>query len=331
MDKRKEKPPFSKSIGKKADLFLPYDKLIGKGFLEQVIIADENIIRIYPPFSLKFEPSLNFAIFNNLPQRVERGGILGCKPIFGLKERMLIVNQFIFVKNIARNRYNSYIPDEREWNKAMTRIILKEHLIPIEFHCHPISKIKPGSKALEYLNQMGTSPADQRLSIPIVEFGNYRIAVPQAVFIKNLQTNDGFFIGVYGGLIAPNNFEKYLILAGSEKIFEICKSIFNWVKSDPRRKQVALKIMAATGVISILFLPQAIRLLGMLMVTGDKSMKIISTISSYKGEIMKYFGIANTINSTIIKFPKFDFSNISLNDLKLFELMKKSRKLRKVL
>lgn len=307
----------------KTDLIIPIDKLIGSNFLQLVTVNGKEILRLKPPFTLEFKPTINRQIFEKLSERVEKGGILACRPIQENTEKKLIVEKVSFIKNVAKDRYTSYSPHPTEWNNTMAEIILRDHLLPIEFHSHPISKRKIETKLGEYLNQMGTSKADQESSELIIQIGNYLVAVPQAILIKDVQTNSGFFVGIYGGLISPKNFEPKIIKEGTDVAIDLGKDIFSWITqqlSDPKRKS-AIKIAAViAAAIGLIFPKQTITFLAFLLTGGVISIKMFPLILSLKGKEMSHFGIANISNQLRVQIPEFDFQSYTLEELEIIKL-----------
>lgn len=316
----------SKKIPQNLDLYIPFEKLIGNGFLELITIEHKEILRLKSPFTVKIEPTVAGKILDSLSLALERGGILAGKPIIDGNENVLLVEDAIFIKNISGNPRNSYLPYQPDWKKAMNKVLFVDKLLPIEFHSHPISNRKPGYKHLEYFNQMGASQNDQFLAEPVIQIGNYQIAIPQAILIKEIQTSLGFFVGIYGGLIAPKDFEPEIMKAGGEKAYELAKVIFNYFQklmSDSKKKRIT-QILGFGAGISLLLFPQ---FLVFLLLAGYFSIwRFIPIMESIRGEEMPYFGIATTSKTLKIKIPIFNLANYSLNQLTVIKL--KERKLK---
>jgi hypothetical protein len=253
---------------------------------------------------LVFKPNVIREIFNGLAKKVERGGILACRAISDRMKKVLCVEEVLFIKNISRNPYHSYEANELDWRRMIGRVLFEKQLLPIEFHSHPISSKKPDKKFLDYFYQMGTSHQDQFFAKFIIQIGNYRIAVPQAVLIRDIQISSGFFIGIYGGLFAPKDFGPEIMKVGGEKAVEIGQYIAKWVKqqlSDPKRKELT-KVIGIGSILAGLVFPQvALSLLGFLVITGALSVwRLLPLAESLKGKEMPYFGIAS-ISETLRK------------------------------
>jgi hypothetical protein len=309
----------TKRLPKNLDWYVLFENLLGNNFLEIIIIEQKEILRIKPPLTIKFEVNIIQKIVTGLAQKVERGGILGCRPITNGLEKVLSVEQVIFIKNVSRAPYNSYLPRQADWNKAMVEIIFENQLLPLEFHSHPISKKNSDSKLFEYFGQMGASRGDRSLSNLIVQIGNYKVAIPQAIFIKDIQTSAGFFVGIYGGLVAPRNFEPEIIKIGGEKLIKFGETIMKWFQeqlADSKKKEIA-KALGIISIIAGLAVPGvAISLLGFLLVTGYLSIwRIFPLAESVMGKEMPYFGMANVLRTLRIRVPSFNIANSSLKDL----------------
>jgi hypothetical protein len=317
-------------IPKNLDWFAPFEKFLGSGFLEVITIEQKEILRVTPPFTVKFEPAAIQKILKGLTQRVERGGILACRPIMDGMIKVLCVERAIFVPNASVNPRDCYEPSPNDWNKAMAEVFFKDQILPVEFHSHPISRRKPGEKLLEYFYQMGASPEDQLIAEPILEIGNYRIAIPQAILIKDVQTREGFFTGIYGGLIAPKDFEPDILNAGGKRAIQLGEKILKWFQqylSDPKKKEAGKAIGVGSIIAGFLFPQVAISLLGFLLGAGFLCVyRLLPLMESIIGEEMPYFGFANVSRTLRIKIPYFDIANYSLKELQTIKLKEKKLK-----
>lgn len=308
----------SKKIHKEPDSYMPFEQLMKNGFLEFVTIKQKEVLRLKPPFILRFEPSVNQKIFNNLPHRVESGGVLSCRPILKGIERILNIERADFIKNVSRNPYNSYKPRRKDWYKTMSEIVFRNRLLPIEFHSHPISKRKPNKNFFEYLSQMGASTPDQLLSEPIIQFENYSIVVPQAILIKDTRSTS-FFVGIYGGLIAPKDFEPMIVKLGTEKAIELGCTIYKFLRqylSDPKKLEAAKIISVIAAILGIIFVKQTISFLGFLTAMGLIVVsRLMPMFESLGGKEFPYFGIAHLSRELRISIPHFEITDYSPKEL----------------
>lgn len=200
------------------------EDLAGAGFLESLSAAPNLVLRLRTPFWVRFAPESVEALLDSWTQK-ERGGILACRPAIEGDMRVLQVNLVHFVRNTSRSPYTSYIPDAAERECALRRVLIADKSVPIEFHSHPVPRRRNGFDLSERLQQLLTSAADQSCAEVQVRLGRYAVHVAQAVLVKDLPYAPGLFVGIYGGLISPANFEDSVKKAGYDAMADMAKLI----------------------------------------------------------------------------------------------------------
>ena len=144
----------------------------------------------------------------------EKGGYIIFQPI-KIKERWNFeASQVIFLENCIENypqfrrtKENAYLPD-LEQKKNVFSSALDKGLIPIGFHTHP----SKGDNSLErvfnsYFNK-NTSEQDRFACSQTKSVNGKKLLLPEILVVGDDNLTGEVFVGIYGGNVAPLNFEE---------------------------------------------------------------------------------------------------------------------------
>jgi hypothetical protein len=206
-----------------------FNVLIENDFLR----LENDTYFLNPPLRIIIEKKVVSSLKNRYKINREIGGILLAEPASIDSKKTLKVKGVRYVRNISDTPERSY-RRSTSWNEYCKKCFIgtKKHkrYFPLGFHTHPRREDK--LDILRTYFQMSTSDADRKTATERYRFsrnngGIIFLALPSILCLVTF-TND-VFLGVYGGEIAPDDFNKY-----AEKILgETISSIIDWgVKTD---------------------------------------------------------------------------------------------------
>lgn|GEM_PF-6695832 len=277
---------------------------VAGGFLEPTVVNGQAGLRIATPVVVTCTGEVASRILKVTPVKTEGGGLLGCRPVQAGMTRRLVIEEVVAVKNISVTPWKTFAYDDKEFSAALRELVYTKGLIPFQFHTHPVAGKDASQRHIEYYWQMGSSRSDQALACPVWEFGVHAFALPQVILIRDALSDSGFFMGVYGGDVAPVDFGHSMAASGAELMTSWVGSVVDWFR-DPNANKKA-KDWATLGLIALgiigLAKPKAI-----LLVLGTAAVGMARTIplaESQTGKPMPHFGMASAASGIQILLPR---------------------------
>jgi hypothetical protein len=284
-----------------ADWRAKLDQHLGGGFLEAVEMEQHRILRFGLPAVLEIKPDVVSGILSGYSQK-ECGGVIACRPRREQVERVFCAERSICIENVSRSPYRSYLPKQTAWKATMTEVA-SDGLLPVEFHSHPIPVKNSGEFRAEYMNMTRTSRADELIADTVVTWGQHALAIPQIVVVRASPKSTELFIGLFGGLVAPPDFESAIREAGLRKTTDIANSVFELVGE----KHPVLGGLLGIGVFALSALSGAGKGLGLM------EAKMVGTAQAY-------FGVARTTEMARISLPDRPVGQRTLESIYTLEL-----------
>ena len=266
---------------------------------------NENGKEIYcftTPFLIRIRKSVITKLKKEYDPKVEKGGILLGKPLRENMKKVLEICEVVFVKNISENTYHSYRPSRNDFEETLSysfhRGNRKLIYYPIFFHTHPTFDYREPYQLMKYFLQVGTSEADQKSSRMVITIGSINIALPDALIVSNQEFGGQFFIGFYGGHIAPEDFSEYMIELTGKSIAEVLEILRNWADT-PTKKFLLIIIGITLGAVSIYYIRHTIPILIIMLSTN-----VIPLSQSSIEETPKYFAQVKN-DEVMIQIPEY--------------------------
>lgn len=237
---------------------------------------------------------------------IEKGGLF----LFRIEKKdfsiCMVLDEIIYLTNTSKKTNKQFDYDPAEFNCQMDKALLNRK-IPCFFHSHPTKALDIINEQYVYYYQMNTSLDDKKATQHAILPATFNLRLPEFLVIANGSLKSGLFVGAYGGLVAPLDFQqrkKEITDSFAEMAFE---DISNWL-STPKGKGVGLIALAGLTYLAVKYqkgiLP-TIRTLGAALpgVVLDDPLK-------------HYFGISNGSELDII-IPPSDDSQILFDESKI--------------
>ena len=170
------------------------------------VFKGQRVLHLQRPCDIHITENVSKALFDHYEPEYEKGGILAAYPEKRDGKILLIVKEAIFLKNISDNPGNSYLSGSHELNITL-KGAFDEQFLPITFHTHPTAHENPMMEIISYISSSDTSKQDQLVSYNAVKVCNQSILFPHSLILALGKSKNRMFIGFYGGLIAPVEFE----------------------------------------------------------------------------------------------------------------------------
>lgn len=261
----------------------PLQNLRDTGYLEPLAPETPRLLRLRLPALVRFVPEVVSSILDSWTQK-EHGGVLCCGPITDEGGRIVVAEAAMMLPNMSRSPYSTFLADSRG-RAAALRDVLAGGAIPFEFHTHPVRRKRKGSNLAEGFLMLSTSMADQSLANIAVRYRTHVFFVPQVVMVRDLLYGSGLFVGVYGGLVCPPNFEAEVQKAGFARMEEMAKTIRG---ESPAGGPLNIITRLAPPLLAVLF---------------PDSQKAFATLNSDEGAPFRYWGVLSETNPTDILLP----------------------------
>jgi hypothetical protein len=278
-------------------------RLESSGLLDRVLLNNQHTLRVRVPCEIRIAPNIAGEIVAATPRIREGGGLLGARPLFDNGQRVLSIEKLTVVKNVSKSPRRSYLPDGRGLRAALHDLVESDCLVPISYHTHPAPKGTSMGCMTQYYSQMGSSEADQSLALEVAVCGATRIALPQAIIIRD-PTRDGLcMMGVYGGLAAPLDFMSSIHSAGASAAVDIVDGVAGWFSS-PDGSQLWKTIAGLSiGAVLVACLTRPKLLIGVLLGLMVLTAGALPLAQSEAGHVMHYFGVVSSHTGTHILLP----------------------------
>ena len=160
-------------------LQLEQDDILTKGTKN-----DQQYLHLKTPCKIHLTENATKQLRDNYDTKNEKGGFLVAKPQKVGDITDLTIDKIIFLKNISDTPHNSYLPDEKELNQALDKILFGqgEKNLPIRFHTHPTHSNNPINELFQYIYQSNTSKQDQIVSDIPVLIDDINLLMPRSLF-----------------------------------------------------------------------------------------------------------------------------------------------------
>lgn len=222
-------------------------KLRLDSFIEITQIDKKSFLTLTAPcrFTLK-EDIVTLLKEKYLPNE-EIGGILWGKPIVIDNEKVYMVEKISFIRNAIedsqrkdhRDRSNAYLPDRSQFIEEFEKASSNGY-IPIKFHSHPVKEKDFLLSLNKSLLNTETSKQDRIESDMPSLIGGQEFLLPRILIVGNDFSSADLFIGIYGGFIAPKEFESSKEKIKEENLDKLAKSISNVELSDNQKVGLAV-------------------------------------------------------------------------------------------
>lgn len=202
-------------------------------YMSKILIPEtfkgQRVLHLQTPCDIHITENVSKALLDDYDPKCEKGGILAAYPEKRDGKTLLIVKEAIFLNNISDNPGNSYLPASHELNATLKKSS-DEQFLPIRFHTHPTAHENPIMEILSYISVSDTSKQDQLVSYNIVKVCDQSILLPHSLILALGKSKNRMFIGFYGGLIAPVEFETHKKKQMQKAMDIIVDSVSQWAR-----------------------------------------------------------------------------------------------------
>ncbi len=288
-----------------------FDTLMTQGFCNQVHHQGKFVHAIKTPSLFHVRPKVMETLRKNYTADRETGGILLARPIKANGKSYFDIYDVIFLPNILpkEKQESSYWFNEHDLQRALAECFRygkeedKRISFPIFFHTHPTCDPDNVNRMLKYFAQTRTSLSDQGLAHTMARsYKGSNFVMPNALVVVNPKLQGQFFIGFFGGYIAPESFCAYMEKVTGKTFQSICDDIAVWVGNDETKQIVLVTATAILLGIGIYYAEDVIPLLLMLY-----ALNIIPLTVTYFEETPNYFSqVFDCEKPLSIHIPEFD-------------------------
>lgn len=234
-------------------------QLFKDGFLQTGEIDGKPIYHLTTPCRFNIKQNVVKSLKDKYLSDEEIGGILWAKPTTVQGEKIYVVENVSFIKNVIeetnprykdkqgriRTKKDAYLPDEKEQSEELQKIFSANNL-PVKFHTHPTK----GRNVLEDITiqqlQTETSEQDRFESKFPHQLDNDNLLMPRGLIVGNGDFGSNIFIGLYNGFIAPVEFEESKKKVQQENMTRIGNAISTTTLTDNQ------KILLGVGAVLLL-------------------------------------------------------------------------------
>ncbi|HEX7033533.1 MAG TPA: hypothetical protein VF172_11085 [Nitrososphaera sp.] len=209
------------------------DSLIKRGFLEHNPLLDGEPNRTYTiqtPVTVIVKPKIVERLKKRYRKDEEIGGILAAVPFVRGNRRFLVVDRVKFLKNCSNTPDQNYMVEE-PWiyysDRCLKGVWYKRRRIPIHFHSHPIKSNSYSEYVMSYF-EMATSQADQKFDPQGIAYSRMKKTLYFPLALLIVTDEDQVFLGIFGGLIAPKEFDTYMTEILAEDTKKIVENTIEW-------------------------------------------------------------------------------------------------------
>lgn len=208
------------------------------GFFKSERVVGRTTYSLNTPLQIILKQEVVERIKKRYNPNYEIGGILLAEPTLIGDEKVLSINHVRFIENLSKNdrasplKYRAKGNQRSHIDKCLRGRKDNIRYIPIWFHSHPRQETNNISEYLITFFNMSTSEGDKKSATRMIIYEmqtekNYEVTFkfPSALVIVSKENY--FFIGVYGGLIAPDDFRGYI----QRLLNQTTKDLINWVDS----------------------------------------------------------------------------------------------------
>ncbi|MFH0931732.1 MAG: hypothetical protein V1890_07325 [Candidatus Zixiibacteriota bacterium] len=222
--------------------------LYEKGILTKSSFDDKVYYHLKAPCKICLNENVTKRLIDEYVPGAEKGGILLAYPIKINEENILKVKDVIFIKNIAKNRSNGYLPDSNELDKITDKTLHSENkkFLPLRFHTHPTTGENEFFEVVNYAIQTNTSHQDQKASYIPYEIDGICLLMPRSLVVASRKLKNHMFIGFYGGLIAPIEFGTHKNEVMQRTLKATINQISNFVKTSENKTMLILAAVLLT-------------------------------------------------------------------------------------
>lgn len=210
--------------------------------LKQVYLNESALYSLATPVQFELQPNCLKKIIDGYDPMFERGGIFYSKPLSIQKEiRNFSIIDVTFLENMypLHEQDDNYIfhPSDlySEVEKCFTYTPESPICYPIVFHTHPTFDIDDIESMIRFFQQSRTSLRDQMLADFKISYKEFNFLVPNALVVINPQVSGQYFVGFFGGQIAPASFEAYMLALTGKTLKEIFELIRDWAAENTGR------------------------------------------------------------------------------------------------
>jgi hypothetical protein len=195
---------------------------------------DKSVYFLKAPMQIKVDPEVIQRIKRRYKPNREIGGILLAEPTMIGEDRILAVKHIRFIKNQSKTpekQYQKRGDQKMHLHKCLCGRKDNKRYIPICFHSHPRQSTGNVSELLMTFLAMSTSDADKKNATREITYevdfhdgktSKIAFKFPSALAIVSIESY--LFIGIYGGLIAPDDFKAYI----QKLLSRSTKDVINW-------------------------------------------------------------------------------------------------------
>ena len=283
-------------------------KILREKELVNIVLHNTNpVFAINTPSVFKILPNVLARLKDKYDPHKEKGGIMLARPIHAKdrNEKYFEVYDLVFLENIMPKdqQENNYMFDEEDLQIALQHSFSKKTdkriSYPIVFHTHPTINESNFGRMLKYYSEIVTSPDDQNMANMVRRYKKTDFAIPNALVVINPKLQGQFFIGFFGGYIAPECFEDYMKNLTGKTLKEIYQSIVDW-SGDDNVKKVLLSVGAVVLLgLGIYNAKNVIPFVILLFVSN-----VIPLTVSYMKEVNYFKQVLDVEKAVLINIPK---------------------------
>jgi hypothetical protein len=230
------------------------------GFLKPINYNTTTTYSLNAPLQIRLQKKAIERLKRRYKPDCEIGGILLAEPMIICNERMLSIAHIRFIENLSKNdqtrplKYSASGDHRVHMDRCLCGRKDNTHYIPIWFHSHPRQQTSNLSEFMVTFFNMSTSDADKKSATRCITYEvkaetAYEVSFkfPSALVIFSKEGY--FFIGLYGGSIAPDDFKEYM----RRLLNKTTKDMINWAGSSDNFWEGLLGIIGAigTGLLSV--------------------------------------------------------------------------------
>ena len=228
-------------------------------------LFSEDFLRIYrksePREIYSLRPPLQIMITSQVVSRLKRryrpnreiGGIFLAEPVKIGSINMLLINRLRFIKNISKDprKYQPKGDRTQYMHKCLMGTKKRIRSFPVWFHSHT-RKSKHLSEAMKTFFAMSTSDADKKTATKEITYQvdgrHITFAFPSALTIVTCEEET--FVGIYGGLLAPVDFQAYVRELLGKSAQEIIKLGFDGIIAGILDGEPVIGILGGLSILS---------------------------------------------------------------------------------